>query len=188
MSKPFIIGLTIANAGNILADIVSKEERANYWIDQYNLINPRLIGGVATQEGTGSFERGTNPFDVPKIYGTSNFMSDFNLIKELFSPVEHSIPLDTLINVHFIMILGLFVLVFSLILLYIYFCVNLIIIINKDFFIKKVKNRYALMYVKYVLFKSRVDIAVIAIFIISILCFILYILHYLIIHPIIVNT
>jgi hypothetical protein len=66
----------------------------------------------------------------------------------------------------------------------IYFYINLIILFNKDFFLSKVKNRYALMYIKYVIFKSRVDIDVIGIFILPVLCFILYVLHYLIVHPI----
>lgn len=197
------IGIAVANGGNILADVVSSEERANYWIDQYNFyrINGRLRGG---QSGSGPFERGTNPFDNPNNSGpleggsnpfdninnsdTSNYVSHLDIINKLFSPVEHSIPLDTLINVHFILMLGLFVIVFCLILLYVFFCVNLIIIFNKDFILNKVKNKYAILYVKYILFKSRLDIVVISIFIISSLCFILYILHYLIIHPILVNT
>ena len=28
------IGLTVANAGNIIADVLTNEEKANYWIDQ----------------------------------------------------------------------------------------------------------------------------------------------------------
>ena len=86
------------------------------------------------------------------------------------------------------MILGLFVIVFTLIIIYLYFCINLFIIYNKDYLLNKVKNKYALMYVKYVLFKSRVDIALSGVFIFSILCFVLYFLHYLIVHPIVVDT
>ena len=41
------------------------------------------------------------------------------------------------------------------------------------------------MYVKYVVFKTRVDIIVIGIFNIAVLIFMGYILHYLIVHPII---
>lgn len=186
------IGLTIANAGNIIADVLSNEERANYWIDQYNFYrnNGRFRGG---QSGSGPFERGTNPFDKPEDIGnsdtsTSNLITNFDSIKDLFSPVEHSIPLDTLINVHFVMILGLFILVFCLIISIIYLFINILILFNKDYFLNKVQNKYALMYVKYVIFKSRVDIVVMGIFIIAVLCFMLYILHYLIVHPIIVNT
>ena len=84
------------------------------------------------------------------------------------------------------MILGLFILIISLILLFIYFCINLLILFNKDYFLKNVKNKYVLMYVKYVVFKTRVDIVVIGIFILSVLCFIAYVLHYLIVHPIII--
>ena len=56
------IGLTVANAGNILADVATNEERANYWIDQYYFFkaNGRFRGGAP---GTGPFERGTNPFE-----------------------------------------------------------------------------------------------------------------------------
>ena len=48
--------LTIANVCNILSDLVSSEERANYLIDQYNffMITGRLRG---EQNGTGLFER-----------------------------------------------------------------------------------------------------------------------------------
>ena len=184
------IGLTIANAGNILADIASDEERANYWIDQYNLYkaNGRLSGG---QPGSGPFERGTNPFENPDNIGrsdTSNYLPDLSFIKDLFAPVEHSIPLDTLQNIHNIMILGLFILIFCTVLLLIYFFFNLLILFNKDFLLNRVKNKYAVLYIKYVLFKSRVDILVIGLLIIGTLCFVLYILHYLIVHPIIVNT
>ncbi|RTR35480.1 hypothetical protein EKG38_24755 [Shewanella canadensis] len=123
------IGLTIANAGNILADIVSNEERANYWIEQYNfyLKYGILRGG---QYGIGSFERCINPFNNQgniNNSNTSNFMPNFDFIKDFFSPVEHSIPLETLINVHFIMNLGLFMLVISLLLLTVYFYINLFI-------------------------------------------------------------
>ena len=137
------IGLAIANAGNIMADIASNEERANYWIDQYNfyLKNGRLRGG---QDGSGPFERGSNPFDNPENIGssnntesTSNFIGDSNFIKDLFSPVDHSIPLDTLINVHFLMNIGLFVLVIALIILTVYFYINLIILFNKDYLLIK---------------------------------------------------
>ena len=120
------IGLTIANAGNVLADLVSNEERANYWIDQFNYYqnNGRFRGG---QPGSGPFERGTNPFENPDDIGrsdTSNYLPDLSFIKDFFAPVEHSIPLDTLQNVHIIMTLGLFVLVFCIVLLLIYFFFN----------------------------------------------------------------
>nr|WVH38221.1 hypothetical protein [Trametes cingulata] len=184
------IGLTIANAGNILADIVSNEERANYWIDLYNfyVANGRFRGG---QPGSGPFERGNNPFDNPDNIGkfdTSNYLPDFSFIKDFFAPVEHSIPLETLQNVHTIMTLGLFVLVFCVLLLLIYFFFNLFILFNKDFLLNRVNNKYAVLYIKYVLFKSRVDVLVIGLLIIGTLCFVLYILHYLIVHPILVNT
>nr|WVH38105.1 hypothetical protein [Cubamyces menziesii] len=184
------IGLTIANAGNILADIASDEARANYWIDQYNFfkVNGRFRGG---QPGSGPFERGTNPFENPENIGksdASNYLPDLNFIKDFFEPVEHSIPLDTLQNIHIIMTIGLFVLVFCTVLLLIYFFFNLLILFNKDFLLNKVKNKYAVLYIKYVLFKSRVDIIVIGLLVIGTLCFVLYILHYLIVHPISVNT
>lgn len=188
------IGLTIANAGNILADVATNEEKANYWIDQYNhyVRTGRFRGG---QGGSGPFERGTNPFEnscentenLSNLSSTSNFSGNFYFFKELLSPVEHSIPLETLINVHFIMILGLFVMVILLIILTVYFYINLIIIFNKDYFLNKVKNKYVLMYAKYVIFKTRVDIIVIGLILLSVLCFMVYILHYLIVHPIIIK-
>nr|WVH38292.1 hypothetical protein [Trametes meyenii] len=188
MSKA--IGLTIANVGNILADVASDEARANYWINQYNfyMANGRLRGG---QSGSGPFERYTNFLVNTDNMGksdTSNYLPDLSLFKDLFAPVEHSIPLDTLQNIHTIMTLGLFVLVFCTVLLLIYFFFNLLILFNKDFLLNRVKNKYAVLYIKYVLFKSRVDILVIGLLIIGTLCFVLYILHYLIVHPIIVNT
>jgi hypothetical protein len=191
------IALTIANAGNVLADILTNEQRANYWIDQYNFyrINGRFRGG---QPGYGPFERGTNPFDNPNYIGnssssnindnTSNFLGAGKpAIRDLLSPVEHSIPLETLINLNFIMILGLFLFTLCLIVLTIYFYINLIILFNKDYFLNKVQNKYVLMYVKYVIFKTRLDVLVIGVITLSLLFFMAYILHYLIIHPIIIK-
>lgn len=43
------------------------------------------------------------------------------------------------------------------------------------------------MYVKYVIFKSRIDIIVIGIITFTVLFFIKYILHYLIVHPIVIS-
>ena len=195
-----LIGLTIANAGNILADIASNEERANYWLgtfnlalDQYNFYsrNGRFRGG---QDFTGPFERGTNPFENGGNTGnsnnsenTSNLISNFDFIKDFLSPVDHSIPIDTLINVHFIMILGLLVLTLSVLIITIYFYINLIILFNKDYFLNKVKNKYVLLYVKYVAFKTRIDIIVISIIILVVLSYMVYILHYLVVHPIIIK-
>ena len=84
---------------------------------------------------------------------SSNIFPNFDFIKILFAPVKHSMSLDTLISVHFLMILGLFVIVTALILLIVYFYINLLIIFNKEFILNKIKNKYALMYVKYVLGK-----------------------------------
>ena len=184
------IGITIANAGNILADVATNEERANYWIDQYKFYmrNGRFRGGL---EGTGPFERGTNPFENPENINnsnTSNFSPNLDFIRDLFSPVKHNIPLETLVNVHFIMILGLFILVITLILLTIYFYLNLFILFNKDYLLNKVTNKYALMYIKYVVFKTRVDIVVIGVISLTVLIFMIYILHYLIVHPILISN
>lgn len=120
----------------------------------------------------------------------SNFLPDFDFtrILDLFSPVEHSIPLSTLINLHFRSLLCLFVIVFCMTFLFIYFCVNIFIIYNKDYLLGKVKNKYAIWYVKYVIFRSKVDIVILAIFILYSQCFMLYVLHYLIVHPIIINS
>jgi hypothetical protein len=185
--------LTIANACNILFDLVSSAERANYWIEQYNffMITGRLRG---EQNGTGLFERGTIPFDNQGDTGnsnclgdTSNFTSNFDFIKEIISPVNHSIPLETLINIHFLMNLGLFIMVICLIMITIFLCINLIILFNKDYFLNRVKNKYVLMYVKYVAFITRIDLVVIIFIILVSQCFMAYVLHYLIIHPIIIK-
>lgn len=202
-----ILALTIANAGNILADVASNEERANYWIDKYNFyrINGRFRGG---QPGTGPFERNTNPFDRPANINnsntnvtdpggsssvvspkgdSSNFIGDFDFFRDIFSPVDHSIPLDTLINVHLVMVLGLFVLTLALLIVIIYLYINLIILFNKDFFLNKVKNKYVLLYIRYVAFKTRIDIIILGSIILVVLCYMLYILHYLIVHPIVIS-
>lgn len=213
------VGIAIANAGNIIADVVSDEQRANYWIDNFQHLQKygRFRGG---QEGYGPFERGTSPFD-PEVIGnnkgpdtepgsssgggpssgsgsiTSSFTSDSNsnfnvfdnidisFIKNFFSPVEHSMPLDTLINVHFILIFLLFILIVCLIILTLYYYLNLIILFNKDYFLNKVKNKYVLMYVKFIIFRTRIDIALIGAIILGVLIYTAYVLHYLIVHPII---
>lgn len=63
------VGLAIANAGNIIADIMVDERRANYWVDNFLHFQRfgRFRGG---QEGYGPFERGTSPFD-PAVVGTN---------------------------------------------------------------------------------------------------------------------
>ena len=196
MRRPMtrLIAVTLVNGSNILADIFSDEERANYWIDQYNFFffedmnNGRLRGG---QPGSGPFERGTNPFADPNSIDrsdTSNYLPDFRFLTDFFTPVEHSIPVDTLQNVHIVMNLGLFLLILCTVFLLIYFFFNLLILFNKDFLLNRVKNKYALIYVKYVLFKSRIDIFVIGLVTMGTLSFVLYILHYLIVHPILINT
>jgi hypothetical protein len=163
----------------------------------------RLRGG---QVGYGPFERdrGTNPFGAKPSSdeantvnypsnGPSEDLSKFNsdspseFVIKLFSPVNHNIPLDTLINVHFLFILIIFFLVLGLLLLLIYLFINLLILFNKDYFLTKINNKYVLMYAKYVIFKSRVDIFILGFFILGTLCVILYSLHYLIVHPIIIN-
>lgn len=196
LRRPFtrVVALALVSSGNILADILSNEERANYWIDQYNfyLRTGRLRGG---QEGFGPFERIANSVDnqantsnsVNNTDNISNFLGDFNFIRDFLSPVDHSIPLETLINLNFIMNLGLFLIVICLIVLTVYFYINLIILFNKDYFLNKVKNKYVLMYVKYVIFKTRVDIFAFGIITLIMLFFMAYILHYLIVHPIIIK-
>jgi len=95
---------------------------------------------------------------------TNNSESVFGLIINFFSPVDHNIPLDTLINIHFIYILIVFFLVLSLLLLSIYLFINFLILLNKDYFLSKINNKYILMYAKYVIFKSKVDIFILGFF------------------------
>jgi hypothetical protein len=189
------VGVFVSNSFNLIADVISNEEKANYWIDQYNhyMKHGRMRGG---EKGNGPFERSFNPFDnnpggpggpgVSSLVDSSN-PSDSNFIRNLLSPVDHSIPLDTLINQHFIIILALFFMVLALIIITLYFYLDLIIIFNKDYLLNNVKNKYILMYVKYVLFRTRVDIMFVSILSLSMLIFFAYCLHYLITHPIILG-
>lgn len=126
---------------------------------------------------------------------SSNFLPITNLnftipkiISDFFKPVDHSIPLEKLIDIHSIFIICLFVLVICLILLSFYFFINLLILYNKDYFLSKIKNKYALMYIKFVIFKSKIDIIMISVYFIGVLCLMAYSLHYLIIHPIVISS
>lgn len=194
-------GIFVSNSFNLIADVISNEEKANYWIDQYNhyMKYGQMRGG---EKGDGPFERVFNPFNrnfegsnddngsggsgISSLVDSSN-SSDSNFIRNLLSPVDHSIPLDTLINQHFIIILALFFMVLALIIITIYFYLDLTIIFNKDYLLNNVKNKYILMYVKYVLFRTRVDIIFFSILSLSMLIFFAYCLHYLITHPIILS-
>ena len=184
------IGLLIINTGNILQDVVKDERKTRFWMEQY--INYKDHGRFkVSEENSVSFPKGQNPFeDIVKMGDTkgNNFLPDFNFFKDLFSPVEHSIPLDTLQDIHIIIIIGLFVLILCVVLLLIYFFINLLILFNKDYLLNRIKNKYALLYIKYVIFRTRIDIFVIGLLIIGTLCFVLYYLHYLIIHPIKFST
>ena len=195
------VGVFVSNSFNLIADVISNEEKANYWIDQYNhyMKFGRMRGG---EKGDGPFERNFNPFNnnfggpddnnssggsgISSLVDSSN-STDSNFIRNLLSPVDHSIPLDTLINQHFIIILALFFMVLALIIITLYFYLDLIIIFNKDYLLNSVKNKYILMYVKYVLFRTRVYIIFVSILSLSMLIFFAYCLHYLITHPIIVG-
>lgn len=187
------VSLVLGNTYAALTDIITNEERAsppyggrckgasgpfaNYWIDQYNhyLRYGRLRGG---QQGEGPFEREFNPFNPENKfdssfgnYSYSSFVDssdsvDKNIIQKFLSPVEHSIPLETLINQHFLIILALFVLVLALIMLVLFFYLDLIIIFNKDYFLNKVSNKYIKMYAKYVLLKTKVNLIVEALIIV----------------------
>jgi len=53
--------------------------------------------------------------------------------------------------------------------------------------LNKVNNKFVLMYVKYVVFNTKVNLIFISILILVNLFFLTYCLHYLITHPIILN-
>ena len=129
-----------------------------------------------------------NPSNI-NVNNASNFIGnfDFNIIKGIFTPVDHSIPVDTLINVHSVMHICLFILIIFLIVLFFYFYLNLLILFNRDYLLNNIKNKYLLLYIKYVIFRTRIDIFIIGLISLSVLVFISYILHYLIVHPIIFN-
>lgn len=190
------VNLVLGNTYAALTDILTNPEKANYWIDQWNHYKNTgsLRGG---KPGYGPFEREFNPFDpgnngssggsgVSSLIDSSN-SSDKNFFQNLLSPVDHSIPLETLINQHFIITLLLFILVLALIFLVIFFYLDLIILFNKDYFLNKVNNKYILMYVKYVVFKYKINLVVIAGINLFTLFFLAYCLHYLITHPIVLN-
>lgn len=194
--KSRVIGVFATNSYNLIADIISNEEKANYWIDQYNYYSRhgRMRGGA---DGIGPFERGFNPFnpngpDDDSSGGSSNISSlidssnssDKNFIQNLLSPVDHSIPLETLINQHFLIILGLFFIALAFIILTIFLYLDLFILLNKDYLLNKLKNKYLLMYVKFVLFRKKVDMIIIGLFNLFTWIFFAYCLHYIITHPI----
>ena len=184
------LGLTIANSGIVLADIASDERKANFWLEQANHFRANRTFKVIDGKSV-NFENGANPFDDINNIGNTNgnnFLPDFNFFKDIFTPVEHSIPLETLQNVHLVMTVGLFIIVLCVVLLLVYFFINLLIIFNKDYLLNRVKNKYALLYIKYVLFRTKIETVTIGVFIIGTLCFVLYILHYLIVHPVIIKT
>jgi hypothetical protein len=193
--------LGFTNTVNVFLDILSDERRSNFWIDNLNHYarTGRFRGG---QQGSGPFERDSisnnsiSNGDTQNSGSSSsalNFLQDEpsdkfiigDFIRNFFSPIEHSIPLETLINLHQVMHFGLFVLTFFLIVFTFYCLINIIILYNKDYLLNKVKNKYILMYVKYIIFKSKVDLIILGFFIFSNLFFILYILHYLIVRPIV---
>ncbi|MBM6387845.1 MAG: hypothetical protein JSY10_28415 [Paenibacillus sp.] len=192
------VSLILGNTYSALTDVITNEEKANFWIDQYNFYqqNGRLRGGST---GEGPFEREFNPFNPENkfcdAFGNSNYSSfvdssgsdDKNFIQRILSPVEHTIPTETLINQHFIIILALFVLVLALIMLVIFFYLDLMIIFNKDYFLNKVSNKYIKMYAKYVLLKTKFNLIFEALIIVLTLLAIAYFLHYLITHPILTS-
>lgn len=192
------VSLILGNTYSTLTDIITNEEKANYWIDQYTFYqqNGRLRGGST---GEGPFEREFNPFNGDnKFNDTSRDSSylpstdspgseDYNFIQNILLPAEHTIPTETLVNQHLIIILALFVLVLALIMLVVFFYLDLMIILNKDYFLNNVNNKYIKMYVKYVLFKTKFNLIFEALIILLTLLAIAYFLLYLIKHPIILG-
>ena len=85
------------------------------------------------------------------------------------------------------MLFLLFILIVSVLFLTLYLFLNLTILFNKDYFLNKVQNKYILMYVKFVIFKTRIDIGILSAFVLATLTYTAYILHYLIVHPIIIQ-
>jgi hypothetical protein len=194
--KSRALALFGVNTFNLIADVLSNEERANYWLDQWNFYqaNNRTRGG---QPGTGPFERGFNPFNPPsdpdENAGGGSGVNSFtdspdspgnNFLLNLLSEANHSIPLETLVNQHFIIILGLFILSLVLLVVILYFYLDLIIIFNKDYFLNKVSNKYVKMYASFIIFRSRIDLIVFGVLILLGLIFFAYCLYYLITHPI----
>ena len=207
LQRPFtnLMSQTIVNASMVILDLTSFPQIANYWIDEYN--HYIRTGTLRVEEPGGpipSIYLEPNPFarvsetnnpPLPAIEHNNNFIPidnfnfnfNFDFIRGLLTPVEHSLSLETLINVHTFLHLSLLLLVIILIILTIYFYINLLILLNKDYLINKIKNKYLLIYIKFVLFRTRIDILLLGILTLILIFFMLYILHYLIIHPIIIN-
>lgn len=205
LRRPFtdVMSETVLNASMVILDLTSSPEMANYWIDEYN--HYIRTGSLRVEEPGGpipSIYLDPNPFarvsetnnlPLPAIEPNNQFLPidslplKFDFIREFLTPVQHSIPLETLINIHTLLHLSLLLIVFSLIILTFYFYINLFILFNRDYLLNKVTNKYVLMYVKFVLFRTRIDILLLGILTLALILFIFYILHYLIIHPIILN-
>nr|YP_009739377.1 hypothetical protein [Tricholoma terreum]QIC20220.1 hypothetical protein [Tricholoma terreum] len=204
--RPFTVlaSETIVNASMVILDLTSSAEMANYWIDEYNhYIRTGTLRLVEEPGGPipsiyldpNPFARvsETNNLPLPAIEPNNNFIPldllplNFDFIRGFLTPVPHSIPLETLINVHTLLHLSLLLIVVILILLILYFYLNLFILLNRDYLLNNISNKYLLLYVKFVLFRTRIDILILGILTLALIFFIFYILHYLIIHPIILN-
>lgn len=177
-----VITMCLTTATNQMIDVMSNEQRLNFWLDlsaHYNLTG-RVRGG---RPGSGPFERG--PWENGPI--NLNLVGDDESSKlwdYFFSPVEQTMSFERLLDIHYVLIFGLFIITVITIIAVFYCLVNLFIISNKDRLLKIFKNKYFLMYVKYVLFKSKFDFVSLVLLILASLLFMSYTLHYLIRHPI----
>src|SRR5882757_7622078 len=125
LQRPFtnLMSQTIVNASMVILDLTSFPQMANYWIDEYN--HYIRTGSLRVEEPGGpipSIYLDPNPFarvsetnnpPLPAIEPNNQFLPidslplKFDFIREFLTPVQHSIPLETLINIHTLLHLSL---------------------------------------------------------------------------------
>ena len=80
----------------------------------------------------------------------------FEAITSILKPVSAEGYLDDLIGQQTIIHIILFVLVISLLFLFIFYLVNVIILLNKDKILSRFNNKYITFYIKYQLFLAKI--------------------------------
>jgi hypothetical protein len=120
-------------------------------------------------------------------------LSDFNnkLLDVIFSALASIVRgvhvegyLDDLLGQQIIINMILFVLVLSLIFLFIFYIINNIIILNKDKILSKFENKYIKIYIKYQTFLAKLSLIYVPIFILLGLIVLAHGLHFTITHQI----
>lgn len=136
---------------------------------------------------------------VSEARSKSNFMGDdFNILEIItkiinkfmesfywiFKPAELHGTLGDLIGQQFVIYILLFIIVISIILLFISYLLNIILILNKDKILNNFKNKYIIYYIKYQTILIKFSLVYIPIFIFAGLITLAIGLHFLITHQI----